>query len=129
MHALHCNPHTNWFAPPYSILHTSPSYNIHSLFHIGLEKAIALGVKEVAVFGAASETFSKTNINCSIEESLDRFKIVCDTALANNIKVRGYVSCVLGCPYEGEINPDKVNSFLVRVILMFGTTIVHYDFS
>lgn len=88
-----------------------------------------MGVKEVAVFGAASETFSKTNINCSIEESLDRFKIVCDTALANNIKVRGYVSCVLGCPYEGEINPDKVNPLRVSVILMFGTTIVHYDFS
>lgn len=67
-----------------------------------------LGVKEVAVFGAASESFSQKNINCSIEESLNRFKAVCDTAIQNNIKVRGYVSCVLGCPYEGEISPDKV---------------------
>lgn len=67
-----------------------------------------LGVKEVAVFGAASESFSQKNINCSIEESLGRFKAVCDTAIQNNIKVRGYVSCVLGCPYEGEIKPDKV---------------------
>ena len=69
-------------------------------------------MKEVAVFGAASETFSKTNINCSIEESLDRFKIVCDKALENNIKVRGYVSCVLGCPYEGEVSPEKVSGEL-----------------
>lgn len=84
----------------------------------GLEKAISLGVKEVAVFGAASETFSKTNINCSIEESLDRFKIVCDAALANNIKVRGYVSCVLGCPYEGEISPDKVAYVAQRLLDM-----------
>ena len=75
----------------------------------GLEKAISLGVKEVAVFGAASESFSKKNINCSIDESLDRFKLVCDKALQNNIKVRGYVSCVLGCPYEGEISPEKVS--------------------
>ena len=67
-----------------------------------------LGVEEVAVFGAASESFSQKNINCSVEESLGRFKAVCDLAIQNNIKVRGYVSCVLGCPYEGEIKPEKV---------------------
>jgi hydroxymethylglutaryl-CoA lyase len=65
-------------------------------------------VKEVAVFGAASESFSKKNINCSIDESLERFKAVCDVALRNDIKVRGYVSCVLGCPYEGHVPPEKV---------------------
>jgi len=75
----------------------------------GLESAMKLGVKEVAVFGAASESFSQKNINCSIEESLGRFKEVCKVALNNNIKVRGYVSCVLGCPYEGlDVSPEKV---------------------
>jgi len=75
----------------------------------GLESAMKLGVKEVAVFGAASESFSQKNINCSIEESLGRFKEVCKVALSNNIKVRGYVSCVLGCPYEGnDVSPEKV---------------------
>jgi hydroxymethylglutaryl-CoA lyase len=81
---------------------------VPALYFTGLDKAIALGVKEVAVFGAASESFSKKNINCTIEESLDRFKAVCDKALQNNIKVRGYVSCVLGCPYEGAVKPEKV---------------------
>ncbi|MBB1489173.1 hydroxymethylglutaryl-CoA lyase [Oceanospirillum sediminis] len=74
----------------------------------GLESAIACGVKEVAVFGAASEAFSQKNINCSIEESLERFKPVMEMAKANGIRVRGYVSCVLGCPYDGEIAPEKV---------------------
>lgn len=76
----------------------------------GYNEAIELGVTEVAVFGAASESFSKKNINCSIDESLDRFKDICEKAKSSNgkIKVRGYVSCVLGCPYEGEISPKKV---------------------
>lgn len=68
-------------------------------------------MKEVAVFGAASESFSKKNINCTIDESLDRFKAVCDKALQHDIKVRGYVSCVLGCPYEGAIKPEKVGEY------------------
>lgn len=71
-------------------------------YFLGLEKAIEFGVKEVAVFGAASESFSKKNINCSIDESLQRFEEVCTMASLHNIKVRGYVSCVLGCPYEGS---------------------------
>ncbi|MEW6687552.1 MAG: hydroxymethylglutaryl-CoA lyase [Pseudomonadota bacterium] len=74
----------------------------------GFEAARAAGATEVAVFGAASEAFSKKNINCSIAESLERFRPVAENALKNNIKVRGYVSCVLGCPYEGEVKPEKV---------------------
>ena len=74
----------------------------------GLELALAAGVQEIAVFGAASESFSQRNINCSIEESLERFRRVCDAAQSAGLKIRGYVSCVLGCPYEGEIKPDAV---------------------
>ena len=74
----------------------------------GFEEAVAAGATEVAVFAAASETFSQRNINCSIAESLDRFAPVFAAARAANVQVRGYVSCALGCPYEGEINPDKV---------------------
>jgi len=74
----------------------------------GFESARAAGATEVAVFAAASEVFSKKNINCSIAESLDRFRPVTEAAKAAKIKVRGYVSCVLGCPYEGEIAPKRV---------------------
>jgi len=74
----------------------------------GLELAIAGNIKEVAVFTAASESFTKKNINCTIEESLNRVKTVVQKAKQNNIKVRGYVSCVLGCPYEGQIDANKV---------------------
>lgn len=74
----------------------------------GFEAAIAAGVDEVAIFGAASETFSQKNINCSIAQSLERFAPLLQAAKHHNIKVRGYVSCVLGCPYEGDINPIKV---------------------
>ena len=74
----------------------------------GFESARAAGATEVAIFGAASESFSRKNINCSIAESLDRFRPVADEARKHGIKVRGYVSCVLGCPYEGEVAPGKV---------------------
>jgi hydroxymethylglutaryl-CoA lyase len=74
----------------------------------GLEAAIESGVSEVAVFAAASEAFSQKNINCSIEESLARFVPLMAAARENGIQVRGYVSCVLGCPYEGEIDPKRV---------------------
>lgn len=74
----------------------------------GFEAAINSDAKEIAIFGAASETFSQKNINCSIDESLARFTDVMAEAKKNNIQVRGYVSCVLGCPYEGEIKPDAV---------------------
>jgi hydroxymethylglutaryl-CoA lyase len=74
----------------------------------GFEAARAAGATEVAIFGAASETFSRKNINCSIAESLERFGPVARAAQDAGIRVRGYVSCVLGCPYEGEIAPGKV---------------------
>lgn len=74
----------------------------------GFEDALAAGVKEVAVFAAASESFSQRNINCSISESLDRFLPVMEAARLHGISVRGYVSCVLGCPYEGDIAPKQV---------------------
>jgi hydroxymethylglutaryl-CoA lyase len=71
----------------------------------GFEAAIEAGATEVAVFAAASETFSQRNINCSIAESLERFAPVFAVARASNMRVRGYVSCALGCPYEGEVDP------------------------
>jgi hydroxymethylglutaryl-CoA lyase len=74
----------------------------------GFEAARAAGATEVAIFGAASEAFSRRNINCSIAESLDRFRPVAEAATKANVKVRGYVSCVLGCPYEGDVAPQRV---------------------
>jgi hydroxymethylglutaryl-CoA lyase len=74
----------------------------------GLEGAEAAGAKDISIFAAASESFSKKNINCSIAESLDRFRPVAARALAEERRLRGYVSCVLGCPYEGEIAPEAV---------------------
>lgn len=74
----------------------------------GLEAALAAQVREIAVFGAASEAFSQRNINCSIAESLDRFRPVAERALAEGLRVRGYVSCVLGCPYQGEVPVGEV---------------------
>ena len=74
----------------------------------GLDAALEAGVREIAVFGAASEAFSQKNINASIAESLLRFESVMKRAQAAGIKVRGYVSCVVGCPYEGEVAPYKV---------------------
>jgi hydroxymethylglutaryl-CoA lyase len=71
----------------------------------GLEAALAAGAKEVAVFAAASESFSQKNINCSVAESLERFKPVLAAAKKAEVNVRGYVSCVLGCPYEGAVKP------------------------
>ncbi|HSC84003.1 MAG TPA: hydroxymethylglutaryl-CoA lyase [Pseudomonas sp.] len=76
----------------------------------GFEAAVAAGVKEVAVFAAASEAFSQKNINCSIGESLERFVPLMDAAKVHGISVRGYVSCVLGCPYDGKIAPEQVAS-------------------
>ena len=74
----------------------------------GFESARAAGATEVAIFGAASEAFSRRNINCSIAESLERVRPVAQAARVHGIKMRGYVSCVLGCPYEGDIAPDRV---------------------
>jgi len=74
----------------------------------GLDAALAAGAKEIAIFLAASESFSQRNINCSIEESFQRTAPVIAEALSKGVKVRGYLSCVLGCPYEGDISPTKV---------------------
>jgi len=74
----------------------------------GLELAQAAGVQEVALFAAATETFSQKNTNCSIAESIDRFDAVIVEAQALGMKIRGYISCVLGCPYEGEVSSDTV---------------------
>jgi hydroxymethylglutaryl-CoA lyase len=74
----------------------------------GMEAAIAANAQEIAVFATASESFSKKNINCTIAESIARFSPVMDMARNNNIRVRGYVSCVAGCPYEGDIAPEAV---------------------
>ncbi|XP_069751843.1 hydroxymethylglutaryl-CoA lyase, mitochondrial-like isoform X2 [Narcine bancroftii] len=74
----------------------------------GFETALKAGAREVAIFGAASEMFSERNINCSIDESLQRFEEVMKAAKDANVPVRGYVSCVLGCPYEGNVSPIKV---------------------
>src|SRR4029450_10260146 len=74
----------------------------------GYEAALAAGCDEVAVFVAASETFSRKNINCSIAESLERARPVLAAAKAGGVRVRGYISCVLGWPYEGEIEPERV---------------------
>ena len=74
----------------------------------GFEAALAAGCDEVAVFVAASETFSRKNINCSIDESLERARPLTEAAAAHGMRVRGYISCVLGCPYEGDVAPGKV---------------------
>lgn len=84
----------------------------------GFEDALAAGVKEVAVFAAASETFSQRNINCSINESLERFAPILEAARLHRIQVRGYVSCVLGCPYEGNIEPAQVAAVANELIAM-----------
>ncbi|XP_063169593.1 3-hydroxymethyl-3-methylglutaryl-CoA lyase, cytoplasmic isoform X3 [Candoia aspera] len=82
----------------------------------GFHSAIAAGATEVSVFGAASETFSKININCTIEKSLESFEAVVKSARNMDIPVRGYVSCALGCPYEGTIPPAKVAELGVHVV-------------
>ncbi|MFK3817842.1 hydroxymethylglutaryl-CoA lyase [Pseudomonas sp. NPDC089407] len=74
----------------------------------GFEDALAAGVKEVAVFAAASEAFSQRNINCSISDSLQRFEPIMEAARSHGVRVRGYVSCVLGCPYEGKVSAEQV---------------------
>lgn len=84
----------------------------------GYDGARAAGADHVAIFGAASETFSQKNINCSIDESLERFAPVCEQAKADGVKVRGYVSCVIACPYEGPIDPHAVAHVTDRMLTM-----------
>lgn len=82
----------------------------------GLQAALAADVNEIAVFGAASESFSQKNINCSIDQSLERFAPVIESAMESGLRVRGYVSCVLGCPYEGEIDAMAVANVSQRLV-------------
>lgn len=81
----------------------------------GMAAALAAGVDEVAVFAAASESFSRKNINCSIAESLERFKPVMALARTEKIRVRGYVSCIAGCPYQGAVRSDAVADVAARL--------------
>ena len=81
----------------------------------GFEQALAAGAEEIAVFAAASEAFSQKNINCSIAESLERFRPVMEAARQNGIRVRGYVSCVVGCPYQGAVPPAAVAEVALRL--------------
>lgn len=82
----------------------------------GFTAALESGAKEVAIFASASEAFSKRNINCTIDESFERFAPIMEQARVHNIPVRGYVSCVLGCPYEGSIAPSKVAAVVARLV-------------
>lgn len=84
----------------------------------GFESALAVGCKEVAVFTAASESFTQKNINCSIDESFEKFADILKAAKENGIKVRGYVSCVVDCPYEGAIDPKQVSKVVTRLFDM-----------
>ena len=84
----------------------------------GFEAARKAGAEEIAVFGAASETFSRKNINCSIAESLERFAPVVKAARASRMRVRGYISCALGCPYEGEVKPQAVAALAEKLYTM-----------
>ncbi|MBC8337690.1 MAG: hydroxymethylglutaryl-CoA lyase [Alphaproteobacteria bacterium] len=81
----------------------------------GLEAARTARADEVAVFAAATETFSQKNLNCSIEQSFERFHPICNAAKETALPVRGYISCVLGCPYEGDVPPEAVASVAKRL--------------
>ncbi len=81
----------------------------------GMERAVAMGVKTVAIFTSASEAFNQRNINCSIDESFERFKPAIELARSNDIKVRGYLSCVMGCPYQGKVDVHIVTTLAERL--------------
>lgn len=84
----------------------------------GFAAALAAGVREIAVFSSASETFSSRNTNCSITEGLARFDAVCAAAQTNGVRVRGYISCVLDCPYEGQVQPGRVADIAAELLNM-----------
>ncbi len=107
-------------------LFAQPSHQGPALIHLpvltpnlkGFEAAVAAGAQQVSIFAAASESFSRRNINCSIAESLDRFADVMERAAKLGIPVRGYVSVVAGCPYEGRVHPDAVAVVVKRLFDM-----------
>ena len=84
----------------------------------GFERAMAAGADEIAIFGSASEGFSQANINCSVSESLERFEAVAEAAHVRKVKVRGYVSCVTDCPYDGPTPPGAVAGVVERLLAM-----------
>lgn len=84
----------------------------------GFEAALTHGVREVAVFAAASESFSQRNINCSISESIERFQPVFEAAQREGVRVRGYVSCVVSCPYEGPVDPQRVAEVAAQMMAL-----------
>jgi hydroxymethylglutaryl-CoA lyase len=96
--------------------HSSIAYSALVPNERGMIKAMEAGVRDIAVFTAASELFNQRNINCSIQESIERFKPVLKLAQSNQIKVRGYISCVLGCPYQGEVPPEQVAEVTQRLL-------------
>ena len=95
------------------------NYSVLVPNHKGFEHALSAGADEIAIFTAASETFCQKNINCSIEESFERFSKIMPAAQAHNIPVRGYISCAFGCPYEGNIETDAVAK-LASVLFTMG---------
>jgi len=99
-------------------LNDSTNYAVLTPNLKGFERALASGVQEIAVFSAASESFTQKNTNCSIDDSLKRIQDIMRPALEQNIRIRGYVSCVLGCPYEGNIEADKVAYVTKKLIDM-----------
>jgi hydroxymethylglutaryl-CoA lyase len=84
----------------------------------GFERALAVNANEVAIFAAASEAFSQKNINCSISESITRFETLINAAQAQKIPVRGYISCVAGCPYSGDVDPATVATIAKELLAM-----------
>lgn len=88
---------------PHTITYSALTPNIK-----GYEQAISDGVRHIAIFASASQEFSKKNINCSIAESIERFRLIAERARNDGVSMRGYVSCVVGCPYEGRVEPEKV---------------------
>lgn len=82
----------------------------------GFNAALTVGVKEIAVFTTPSEQFSQRNTNCTVAESLERIRVILTEAKKNNIRVRGYLSCVMGCPYEGEIRPAQVADLAQQLV-------------
>lgn len=102
--------------PLHSNRHQDVCYSVLTPNLRGFEDALAFAPDEVVIFGSASETFSQKNINCSIDESIERFAPVAKAAKEAGIKVRGVISCTVGCPYEGEIAPSQVAYVTKRLV-------------